>query len=244
MNLFDIKDVVRQAHGVPVLVDSTFATPVLQRPIEMGAAYALHSGTKFLGGHGDVIAGVVACATERAARLRQIRLMTGGLLHPLGGYLLHRGLATLPVRIHRAQETARILASRLSEHRAVTKVFYPGLSGADPRGLIGTQMKGPGTMLAFEIQGNREDAARFITHLNLMTNAVSLGSVDTLIQNPAALTHRVMDQETREAIGISECLFRLSVGLEHPEDLWVDLDTALKKTVGVLGRSSPSIPGA
>ena len=145
LQLVDIAAVVAQAGAVPVVVDNTFATPVLQNPLELGAAFSLHSATKYLGGHGDVIAGVVACDESRAEGLRRVRAVTGGLLHPLGAYLLHRGLATLPLRLRQQQANAQRIAAWLQEHPAVEEVFYPGLDG-DPRGLLTRQMRGTGAM--------------------------------------------------------------------------------------------------
>lgn len=233
--LVDVADIVRQAGDVPVLVDSTFATPVLQRPLEQGAALVLHSATKFLGGHGDVLAGVVATSEAHAASLRQVRILTGGILHPLAGYLLHRGLTTLPVRVERAQATARQLADRLAEHAAVERTYYPGLPGGDPQGLIGRQMDGPGAVLAFDVAGGYDAAVRLLDALSLITVAVSLGSVDTLIQHPAGLTHRVVDAEARTSSGIGPGMLRLSVGLEDVNDLWEDLERGLCRAAGKVG---------
>ena len=239
--LVDIEAVVAQAGAVPVLVDSTFATPVLQRPLAHGATFALHSATKFLGGHGDVIAGVVATTEAWARRLRQVRVATGAILHPLGAYLLHRGLQTLALRVERAQATAQTLAERLAEHPAVEAVYYPGLPGGDPAGLLGRQMDGPGSLLAFEVEGGHEAAVRLLRSVRLATPAVSLGSVDTLIQHPAGLTHRVVDPEARAASGISEGLIRLSVGLEAADDLWADLDRALTAPAEARRTAEPSL---
>lgn len=236
--LVDIEAVVAQAGDVPVLVDSTFATPVLQRPLAHGAAFALHSATKFLGGHGDVIAGVVATSEAWARRLRQVRVATGALLHPLGAYLLHRGLQTLPLRVERAQATAQTLAQRLAAHPAVEAVHFPGLPGGDPAGLLGRQMRGPGALLAFEVAGGYDAAARLLRAVRLATPAVSLGSVDTLIQHPAGLTHRVVEAGARATSGISEGLIRLSVGLEAADDLWADLRHALAAAEHVRGAAS------
>jgi cystathionine beta-lyase/cystathionine gamma-synthase len=227
LDLVDIAGVVRQAGGVPVAVDSTFATPVLQRPLEHGAVYAVHSATKFLSGHGDVIAGVVATGEPRAAELRQVRVATGALLHPWAAFLLHRSLPTLPMRVRRAQETAGELARRLAAHPEVTKVLYPGLPGADPRGLVGRQMSGPGAILAFEVAGGFAAAQAVLAACRLITPAVSLGSTDTLIEHPAGLTHRLVDERARQATGITPGLLRLAVGLEGADDLWRDLDGAL-----------------
>ncbi len=226
--LVDIAAVVASAGDVPVLVDSTFATPILQRPLRRGAALVLHSATKFLGGHGDVVGGVVAGSEAWMARLRQVRVATGGILHPMAGYLLHRGLPTLPVRVETAQSTARRLAERLLGHSDVTEVFYPGLLPAsDPHGLIGTQMDGPGALIAFTVRGGRYAACRTLSNVRIATPAVSLGSVDTLIQHPAGLTHGVVPEEAREAHAVSECMLRISVGLEDADDLWQDLRDAI-----------------
>jgi methionine-gamma-lyase len=228
LDLVDIASVVKQAGTVPVVVDSTFATPVLQRPLEFGAALVVHSATKFIGGHGDVLAGVVAGSHADIAAIKHVRAATGGMLHPLAGYLLHRGLPTLELRVLRAQATAQVLAERLAEDRRVTRIHYPGLPGQDPRGLLDRQMSGPGTVMSFEINSDDPSVMQaFISGLKLITPAVSLGSTDTLIQPPAALTHRVVDAEARAKTGITASLVRLSVGLEDARDLWRDLNSAL-----------------
>ncbi|MBI1752743.1 MAG: aminotransferase class I/II-fold pyridoxal phosphate-dependent enzyme [Acidobacteria bacterium] len=229
--LLDLEDVIRQAGKVPVLVDNTFATPVLQNPIKQGATLVLHSATKFLGGHGDVLAGLVATNNDWAVELRKVRVITGNVLHPLAAYLLHRSLPTLPLRVRSQQAGAQILAERLAKHPAVSAVHFPGLAGQDPKGLLGRQMKGPGSLMAFELVGGFEAASVVMSEVKLMTPAVSLGSVDTLIQHPAALTHRVVNPDAREHSGISQSLMRLSVGLENPEDLWADLEQALVKAM-------------
>ncbi|MGW4116736.1 trans-sulfuration enzyme family protein [Actinosynnema sp. NPDC004786] len=224
LDLVDLSAVVAQAGDVPVVVDNTFATPVLQNPAAHGVTYVLHSGTKYLGGHGDVLGGVVACDEEHAGPLRQVRIVTGAVLHPLGGYLMHRGLATLPLRVEAAQRSATDLAARLDAHPGTGLVRHPSLPGADPNGLVGTQMRGPGAVLAFT---TREDPTAVVRRLRLITPAVSLGAVDTLIEHPAALTHRLVAAADREASGVPANLLRLSVGLEDVEDLWEDLDQAL-----------------
>jgi methionine-gamma-lyase len=236
LSLVDVRDVVRQVRevehstgrSIPIAVDSTFATPVLQNPIALGADMAIHSATKFLGGHGDVMGGIVATCDRWARQLRQIRMITGGVLHPLAGYLLHRGLQTLPLRVRAQQEGARVLAERLASHPAVASVHYPGLSG-DPveRRLLGTQQRGPGSVLAFRVRGGAEAARTVVESLGLITRAVSLGSVDTLIQAPALLTHRVVEADDRMSAGVPDDLLRLSVGLEDVDDLWDDLEAAL-----------------
>lgn len=227
LKLVDIAAVAAAAGDVPVLVDSTFATPILQQPIRHGARLVLHSATKFLGGHGDVIAGVIACDDAWARSLRQVRAATGGLLHPLGAWLLHRGLQTLSLRVLKAQENARIIAGHLLRHPAVAQVSYPGLAACDPEGVLARQMRGPGCLLAFEVKGGHGAAARVMASVKLATPAVSLGSVDTLIQHPAGLTHRTLDPLTQREYGITPGLLRLSVGIEHADDIWADLDQAL-----------------
>lgn len=226
--LVDIAALCAAVAPVPVLVDNTLATPVLQRPLEHGAAYALHSATKAIGGHGDALGGIVATDPTRARALRKVRIATGAVLHPLSAYLLHRGLPTLPLRVRAAEATAGTLSRRLAEHPGVTRVEYPGLPGGDPDGLLGRQVDGPGPLLAFEVQGGARGADAFVTRLRLITPAVSLGTTDSLIQRPAALTHRVVDAGDRERSGISPGLLRLSVGLEDAEDLWDDLDASLR----------------
>lgn len=222
LELVDIAEVVAAAGTVPVLVDNTFATPVLQQPVRHGAALVLHSATKFLGGHGDVVGGVVATSEEWAMRLRQVRALTGALLHPFAAYLLHRGLRTLPLRVRAQQATAAELAQRLGQHPGVTAVHYPGLPGTDPRGLVGTQQAGGGCVLALELEGY-DAARRFVESVTVATHAVSLGGVDTLVQHPASLTHRPVAPEARPGAGV----VRISVGLEHVDDLTVDLLQAL-----------------
>ncbi len=227
LQLVDIAEVAIAAGDVAVMVDSTFATPILQQPIRHGARLVMHSATKFLGGHGDVIAGVIACNSEWAASLRQVRAATGGLLHPLGAYLLHRGLQTLSLRVLKAQENAGIVAQHLLQHPAVAAVSYPGLAACDPQAVVAKQMRGPGALLAFEVAGGHAAAARVMASVKLATPAVSLGSVDTLIQHPAGLTHRTLDQDTQRQHGITPGLLRLSVGIEHANDILADLDQAL-----------------
>ncbi|MBO3677827.1 PLP-dependent aspartate aminotransferase family protein [Streptomyces sp. NEAU-YJ-81] len=205
----DLRAVAHSCGTVPLLADNTFATPVLQRPAERGASAVLHSATKYLGGHGDVMGGVVACDEEFARALRQVRFATGGVLHPLAGYLLLRGLSTLPVRMRAASATAAELARRLAADPRVARVHYPRIGGA---------------MVAFETRG---DPHAVISGVRLITPAVSLGSVDTLIQHPASISHRIVAEGDRHSSGIGDRLLRMSVGLEDVEDVWRDLDQAL-----------------
>lgn len=223
LDLVDIADVVDRAGGVPVLVDNTFATPVLQQPLAHGAVLSVHSATKFMGGHGDLLGGVVATDDAWAVRLRRVRTVTGGLLSPQSAYLLHRGLQTLSVRVHAQQESAVVVARWLATQPEVERVHYPGLPECDPAGLVGRQMSGPGSILAVSLRGGYPAAAAVAEHCRLIGHAVSLGGVDSLIQHPAALTHRAVAPEARPG----PALLRLSVGLEAPVDLVADLTAAL-----------------
>lgn len=227
LRLVDLRALVADAGTAPVLVDNTFATPLLQQPLTLGVTWSAHSATKALSGHGDVMAGVVATAAERAAALRQVRILTGGLLDPQAAYLLHRSLPTLRLRVEASQASATALAARLADHPAVARVHHPSRPECDPQGLVGTQMAGPGGLLAIDLHGGYDAAAKVMKAVALFTPAVSLGSTDSLIQHPAGLTHRIVGDEGRDAGGITPGMLRLSVGLEDLEDLWQDLATAL-----------------
>ncbi|NES12179.1 MULTISPECIES: PLP-dependent aspartate aminotransferase family protein [Micromonospora] len=220
LDLVDIAALAAAGHA-PLLVDNTVATPVLQQPARHGAALVLHSATKSIGGHGDVLAGAVACDATWATRLRQVRAVTGAILHPLGAYLLHRGLQTLPLRVRAQQAGAEKIAAWLAGHPAVERVHHPSLH--DPAGLVGRQLSGTGSLLAFEVRGGAPAAAAVAGACQLITHAVSLGGVDTLIQHPASLTHRPVEGDAKPGGG----LLRVSVGLEDPEDLRADLERAL-----------------
>ena len=225
LELVDIARLAADADGVPLLVDNTFASPVLQQPLSHGATLVLHSATKFLGGHGDAMGGVVATSPEWATRLRQVRAVTGGILTPWPAYLLHRGLATLPVRVRAQQATAHKVAAALAGHGLVKAVHYPGLPECDPLGLVGTQMSGPGSLMAFELS-SAEHAERIPAQVRMITHAVSLGGIDTLIQHPAGLTHRPVAAEAKPHAR----LLRLSVGLEDAADIVADLVQAIEGT--------------
>ncbi|MFC5432307.1 trans-sulfuration enzyme family protein [Microbacterium suwonense] len=227
LDLVDIAAVVEQAQGVPVVVDNTFATPLLQNPLDLGAAMSLHSATKYIGGHGDVIAGVIACTEETAQALRRVRAITGAVLHPLGAYLLHRGLATLPVRMQAQQANARALVAKLQDNPAVAEVFYPEVD--DVRGIVGRQLRGGGAMIAIRLVGGYGAAEALTGAVRLFTHAVSLGGVDSLIQHPAALTHRPVAASARPGADI----VRLSIGLENVDDLAADLERALAKAASL-----------
>ncbi|MGO2684692.1 MAG: trans-sulfuration enzyme family protein [Microbacterium sp.] len=224
LELVDIAKVVAAAGEVPVVVDNTFATPLLQNPLDHGAAMSLHSATKYLGGHGDVIAGVVACSEQTAEALRRVRAVTGGLLHPLGAYLLHRGLTTLPVRMRQQQQNAQQIVQWLIDRPEVDDVFFPGLDG-DPDGVLERQMHGTGAMIAIRMRGGYAAASAVASSVKLFTHAVSLGGVDSLIQHPAALTHRPVPADARPDADV----LRLSIGLEDAGDLIADLGQAFAR---------------
>ncbi len=205
--------------GVTTVVDNTFATPLLQRPLDHGCDVVVHSATKLIGGHSDLLLGVAICRDEaRADALREARHTTGATPGGLEAWLALRGLRTLPVRLERAQATALELARRLHEHPHVARVFYPGLPDDPGHELAGRQMDGFGTMLAFEVEGGAARADAICAQVRLLTHATSLGGVETLIERRAG-------QEGEEHI--PEGVLRVSVGCEHPEDLWEDLAAAL-----------------
>lgn len=237
LDLVDIAAVVAAAGDVPVVVDNTFATPILQNPLDHGAAMSLHSATKYLGGHGDVIAGVVACSEEIAEALRRVRAVTGGLLHPLGAYLLHRGLTTLPVRMRQQQENARQIVQWLIDQPEVDEVFFPGLTG-DPQGILDRQMRGTGAMIAMRMRGGYAAASAVASAVQLFTHAVSLGGVDSLIQHPAALTHRPVPADARPDADV----LRLSIGLENAGDLIADLSHAFARLSTPVSPSGQKVP--
>jgi cystathionine gamma-synthase len=206
--------------GIPSVVDNTFATPLLQRPLELGCDVVVHSATKLIGGHSDLLLGIAVCRdTQRADSLRGVRHDSGATPGGLEAWLALRGLRTLPVRLAQAQATALELAGRLRDHPEVRRVHYPGLPDDPGHELANRQMDGFGTMLAFQIEGGAARADALCDAVRLITHATSLGGVETLIENRAA-------QEGEEHL--PEGLIRVSVGCEHPEDLWGDLDAALE----------------
>ena len=223
LELIDFAAVVAQAGDVPVMVDNTFATPYLQRPLAHGVTFSVHSATKYLGGHGDVMGGIVVTTSEEAVRIRPVRAITGGLLDPMSAYLLLRGLPTLGIRMEAQQANAKKLAEWFTTRPEISRVMFPGLPGADPTGIIGRQAEGPGAMVSIEMAGGYQAAKVLCEKLTLVIHAVSLGSVDTLIQHPAALTHRPVAEEGKPG----DAILRISVGLEHIDDLIADFEQAL-----------------
>ena len=221
LELVDLDRLCADTAGVPVLVDNTFATPVLQRPLGHGAALVLHSATKYIGGHGDAMGGVIAAGNDWVRRLRQVRALTGGVLHPEAAYLLHRGLQTLPIRVRAQQASAVALADTLREHPLVVRLHQPVGPLVGP----GRQLSGPGATFSFEVDGGYDVARRVVEGCRLATLAVSLGGTETLVQHPASLTHRPVVGERRPHEG----LVRVAVGLEDVTDLETDLVQALDR---------------
>ncbi|MGY2610235.1 methionine gamma-lyase [Bacillus pretiosus] len=226
MKLIDLKQVMRVAkrNGLLVVVDNTFCSPYLQRPLELGCDAVVHSATKYIGGHGDVVAGVTICKTKALAeKIRPMRKDIGGIMAPFDAWLLLRGLKTLAVRMDRHCDNAEKIVSFLKNHDAVEGVWYP--EGE----LASHQMKRGGGVISFSIKGGKEETQAFINDLHFITIAVSLGDTETLIQHPATMTHAAIPAELRQEMGIYDNLIRLSVGLESWEDIVSDLEQALKK---------------
>lgn len=230
MKLVDIKAVVEIAKGKDILVavDNTFATPYLQRPIDMGADIVMHSATKYLGGHSDVIAGaLIAKDAELGEKLHFIQFASGGILGPHDSYLVLRGIKTLALRVQRHSENGMAVARYLESHPAVDKVIYPGLESHPQYELAKAQMKDFGGMVSFTFKsGKQEDAVKFLEQVKVFTLAESLGGVESLANHPALMTHASIPAEKRAELGITDDLVRLSVGIEDAEDLIADLEKA------------------
>ena len=231
MRLVDIAAIsaIAKRHGAKTVVDNTYATPVQTRPLEHGADVVVHSATKYLGGHGDLIAGIAIGSAEDMAEVRMVGVkdMTGAVLAPFNAMLILRGLKTLELRVERHAQSAMHVAQMLESHPSVSRVHYPGLSSFDQHDLANRQMQGFGGMIAFELKGGYSAGIGMMNRLNLIRRAVSLGDAETLIQHPASMTHSTYSREEREAHGISEGLVRISVGLEQVEDILDDLHQAL-----------------
>lgn len=231
LRVIDIAAVSARAHaaGALVMVDNTFATPVLQRPIEHGADLVVHSATKFLGGHGDLIAGVVVGPKEILDRIRLhgLRYLTGATIAPLTAFLLLRGLKTLELRVERHSASAAAIAKLLADHPAVRRVDYPGLPDSPGHAIARRQMSGFGGLVSCELDGGMEAGIRFMNRLVLATRAVSLGDAETLVQHPASMTHATYGAEERARHGIGDGLIRLSIGLENLPDIREDILQAL-----------------
>lgn len=225
----DLKAVAALAkrNGILLVVDNTFMTPYLQKPLALGADIVVHSATKYLGGHSDLVAGLaVTNRADIAERLGFIQNATGGVLGPFDSFLLIRGIKTLAVRMDRHVANAETLARRLQAHPDVSRVWYPSLDGFPGRDIQLSQAKNGGAMISFELAAGR-DHRRFFRSLKLVSLAESLGGVESLVCHPASMTHASIPKETREKIGITDRLIRLSVGIEDVDDIWADVERAI-----------------
>ena len=224
-----ISEVTRTA-GAALIVDNTFGTPCLQRPLDLGADIVVHSATKYLSGHGDLTAGAVACGPPYDAAVEGIRKLVGGVLGPFEAWLAHRGLKTLPLRMDRQCNNARQIAGRLASHPRVAKVNHPSLAGHPDHETVRRVLSNTGGLVSFELaDGGREAAFTFLNALELCVKAPSLGDVYTLAIHPATSSHRELSPARRERLGVRENLLRLSAGIEHPEDIAADIEQALEQ---------------
>lgn len=235
LKITDLKAVSKIAHDynpeIMVVCDNTFATPYLQRPLELGCDAVIHSGTKYLNGHGDVIAGFVCGSKDFITTVKFFGLkdMTGAVMDPFAAFLILRGLKTMEVRMKRHCESAQAIAEYLEKHPKVEKVYYPGLKNHEGHEIAAKQMHGGYSgVIAFEVKGGMQAGIKFCNSLKLATIAVSLGDAETLIEHPASMTHSPYSPEERAAAGISDGLVRLSVGLENVEDIIADLEQGFK----------------
>jgi methionine-gamma-lyase len=232
MKLVDLKMVIKVAkeRGLRVVVDNTFSSPYLQQPLTLGADFVIHSATKYISGHGDVIAGIAAGPAED---MQTIRMTTqkdiGGVIGPFDAWLLLRGLKTLAVRMDRHCDNARFIFEKLKEEQSVKNIIYPGDKNFTQYHLAKSQMKDFGGLISFEIEGGKKAAQAFMNELSIVQVAVSLGDAESLIQHPSTMTHSVVPEEDRKKMGITDSLVRLSVGLENAEDIWQDIKQALEK---------------
>lgn len=229
LKLVDIAKAAKLAHasGALLLVDNTFASPINQNPLELGADVVLHSATKYLNGHADLIAGAAVASQDRAHRIKMMRRELGGTLDPLPAWLILRGMKTMAIRVRQQNANAMTLAEFLSSHRKVAAVHYPGLRDHPQHQLARRQMRGFGGMMSFEIRGTTKDAMKFTESVRVATLAASLGGVETLVSQPYNMTHTQMSAKERASTGIPETLVRVSVGIEDPDDLVDDFRRAL-----------------
>jgi len=229
--VIDLKKIVAIArrHNLITMIDSTFATPINCKPAEFGIDLIMHSGTKYYGGHSDLIAGVVAGRADLIDKIHSTRTTLGGCMDPHAAWLLLRGIKTLVVRVQRQNENALRVAEFLAQHPSVRRVHYPFLENNPQRALAMEQMRGGGGIVSFEVEGTGEDARKLTEALNLFTLAPSLGGVDSLVSIPVLTSHAMIPAEHRAKMGITEQLIRLSVGIESADDLIADLSQALAK---------------
>ncbi|MCD6402903.1 MAG: PLP-dependent transferase [Candidatus Aenigmarchaeota archaeon] len=231
LKISDIKAISEMAHQFDslVIVDNTFMSPYFQNPLKLGADIVIHSATKYLAGHSDVLGGIVVSNSELISEIRETLFTTGAVLDPFAAWLILRGIKTLSVRMERHQKNAMKVAKFLEEHEKVDRVFYPGLDSHPQHNLAKKQMKGFGGMISFELKDGYDAGVKLMNNVKLCTLAVSLGAVETLIEHPASMTHSMIPREERLKAGITDGLVRISVGIEDVEDIIEDLSNALEK---------------
>ena len=230
LKIFDIAKIaeVARAAGATFVVDNTFATPVLQRPLALGATVVMHSTTKYINGHSDVVGGALVTSDAAVAeRVRFLQNAVGAVPAPFDCYMVLRGIKTLGLRVRQASSSASTIAERLAAHPGVRKVFYPGLESHPGHAIAAKQMSGFGAMISLEVKGGLAASRGFLERLRIFACAESLGGVESLAEHPAIMTHASVPPEARAALGISDELVRLSVGVESAEDLWADVSQAL-----------------
>jgi cystathionine gamma-synthase len=223
---------IAREHGLITMIDSTFATPINQRPTEFGIDVVLHSGTKYFGGHTDLICGVAAGRRDLIDQIHATRTTLGGVMDPHAAFMLLRGIKTLALRVERQNESALRIAEFLFEHSKVRSVNYPFLKNHPQRAIAVEQLRGGGGVLSFEVEGSGEDAKRFSEGLRLFTLAPSLGGAESLVSIPVLTSHAMISAEHRRKMGVTEQLVRLSVGIENADDLIADLEHALAVVTG------------
>jgi methionine-gamma-lyase len=231
LELYDIEEIAKIAHdhGAVLVVDNTFMTPYLQKPMTLGADVVIYSVTKYINGHGDVVGGVITGKKEYVDQINNPNLMNlGGTGSPFDSWLVARGLKTLGLRMEKHCQNAMEVATYLEGHSKVKQVYYPGLESCPQHDLAKKQMTGFGGMISFELNGGFEDAEKLLNNLKIIATAVSLGGVDSLIQHPASMTHAAVPEEDRIAAGITNELVRISVGIEDIEDIIGDLDKSFQ----------------
>ena len=231
LRIADIKPLAEAAHakGAVVMLDATFASPINQRPIDLGVDIVIHSATKYLGGHHDITAGFVCCNKKYFDQIWTYRKILGGIMDPMSAFLAQRGIKTLELRIQRQNESAMKIAAYLGDHKNIKSVHYPGLPSHPDHEIAQRQMSGFGGMLSFEIDGDFDKTKQFMDELKLIKLATSLGGVSSLANQPITNTHAALSPENRAKAGISESLVRLSVGIENVDLLIDDLGQALEK---------------
>jgi cystathionine gamma-synthase len=229
LHVLDLNELVTFAkeHRLKVLIDSTLATPINQRPLEFGVDLVIHSATKYMGGHNDLMAGVVCGSRPLVDAIREFQRVTGAIVDPNTCFLLIRGLKTMGLRVKQQNETAMVLARFLESHKKVRQVYYPGLESHVDHIIAKEQMRGFGGLISFEIEGNLELTQRFIHSLRIPQIAPSLGGVETLVSHPATVSYYDLSRDERMAIGISDELVRYAVGIEDTEELVADIAQAL-----------------